>query len=135
MGVCCPKSKCSGYREAIEFLTKYGIEPSIGQYPDGHHYLEFEMPEDAERRRVFREAMTRLCCNVCWRCGLAGELVEVFTQPGKPGQFGSASHYGRPIEMVCLDCLDKLRPGWEDDLPDDDDEPLPALASEDGDAA
>jgi hypothetical protein len=110
-------------------LNRYGIEPSIGRFPDGHYYLEFKMPEDAERRRVFREAFTRQCGNVCWRCGLAGEMWAVFTQPGKPGEFGSAAHYGRPIEKVCLDCLDKLRPGWEDDIPDDG--PLPALASED----
>ncbi len=43
-----PDDKCNCYQNAIAFLHKHLIEPSIGIDDDGVHFLEFNMPEKQE---------------------------------------------------------------------------------------
>ena len=43
---CCPNTDCSGFRDALAFLHGWLIEPQLCADEDGHHYLDFDLPDD-----------------------------------------------------------------------------------------
>lgn len=49
---CCPHSGCRAYQDALAFLRRFGIEPSIG-IDDAGYYLEVRLPKNRTKRTEF----------------------------------------------------------------------------------
>lgn len=49
---CCPHSACRAYQDALEFLRRFGIEPTIG-IDNAGHYLEVRLPKKRTKRAEF----------------------------------------------------------------------------------
>lgn len=67
---CCPKAECTTFKDALNFLHSYGIEPSILEDNDGH-YFEFNLPEqtdDQTQKFYYELSKTSTSSTIC-KCG------------------------------------------------------------------
>lgn len=52
--VCCPNGECTAYKDALNFLKSYGIEPNIGCDETGH-YFEIIVPDDPKFNKELKK--------------------------------------------------------------------------------